>query len=108
MKTAWSDEFYHHKDPTHDNGWDHIKLQYAEDCWVQSVIHENATSAIGLRCCKNCSVFDCQIIGNPGHNGFSISGFSHRNLIYNCKGGKQMHTYSIQDRVTANVFSTAF
>jgi hypothetical protein len=108
LKTDWSETFYHHKNPIHDNGWDHIKMQYAKNSWVQSIIHDNATTALALSSCINCSVFHCQIRGNPGHNGFVVTGASTRNLLYHCKGGTQMHTFSISGFSTGNVFFNCY
>ncbi len=108
MKTAWSDPFYHHLNPVHDNGWDNIHLIWCEDCVVRSIIHENVSSAVGISSGKNCSVFDCQITGNKGHNGFVASGNSTRNLLSSLRGGQAMHTFSISDHACGNVFFNCY
>lgn len=104
METDWHEEFYHHKNSIHDNGWDHVKFNLSYNCFAYSIIHENPTTAISLRNSMNCSVFECRIKGNTGHNGFGVSGYSTRNLLYNLKGGKAFHTYSLQGYSSGNVF----
>jgi broad specificity phosphatase PhoE len=104
LLSDWHETFYHHKNSIHDNGWDHIKVRYAVNTCVFSIIHSNTSTAIGLSHSKNCSVYDCQIRGNPGHNGFVLGGASTANLLFNLKGGQQMHTYTITGQCTGNVF----
>ena len=108
LKTNWQETFWHHKNPEHDNGWDHIKLSYAQNAEILSIRHENASTAISLKNCKNITVRQCQITGSPGHNGFVVGGFSSRIMFRNCKGGKQMHTFSMQGNVTGNVFFNCY
>lgn len=106
--TDWEGPFYHHLNAEHDAGWNCISLRYAENCWVQDVICENTSGAISMGNCKNCSVFECQIIGEPGHNGYIIGGASTYNLLYDSKGGTQMHTYTIVGNAVGNVFHNCF
>jgi hypothetical protein len=52
----------------------------------------------------NCSVFECRIKGNTGHNGFGVGGYSTHNLLHNLIGGKAFHTYSLHGYASGNVF----
>jgi len=108
FRTSWSEPFVHHKDDIHDNGWDHVKMRNCSNCFIFNVIFENATTAAGLSNCHQCEVFECQVLGNPGHNGFVISGHSTGNLLYNLKGGTQMHTWSINNYASGNVFYNCY
>lgn len=108
LVTNWSEEFYHHKNPTHDNGWDAIKLDMVADCWVRRITFKNITTAVGLINAKNCVVYDSRIIGNPGHNGFVIAQAATRNLFFRLQGGEQMHTYSLSGYVSGNVFTSCY
>lgn len=104
MRTDWKGPLEHHKNGEHDNGWDHIKIRDAADCWVYSNIFENTSSAVSISNGYHCTVFDCQIRGEPGHNGFVVGGWSTGNLLYNLKGDRQMHTWSIHGYAGGNVF----
>ncbi|MCS7004038.1 MAG: DUF4955 domain-containing protein [Cytophagales bacterium] len=108
LRTAWKEEFFHHKNPIHDNGWDAIRVRYAVNCWVRTIRFENVSSAVHFVSTKNCVVYDCRITGNPGHNGFVLSGASTYNLFYRLQGGQQMHTYSLNGFVSGNVISKSF
>lgn len=108
LKTDWNEEFYHHKNPTHDNGWDAIKFRSVADCWVRNITFENVSTAIALSNTKNCVFYDCRITGNPGHNGFVLAGASTRNLFFRLQGGEQMHTYSLNGFVAGNVFTSCY
>lgn len=104
LTTQWHDEFQHHLNSIHDNGWDHINFDYCEDCWSRQNVHDGSTTAILLYSCKNCMISDSRIQGNRGHNGFVIKGASTRNLLFNLWGGTQMHTFSINNYASGNVF----
>ncbi len=108
METDWHEEFYHHKNSIHDNGWDHVKFNLCFNCYAFSLIHANPSSAVIVSNSINCSVFDCRIKGNPGHNGFGCVGYSTRNLFYNLVGGRAFHTYSISGYASGNVFYNCF
>jgi hypothetical protein len=108
MRTDWEGPLEHHKNGEHDNGWDHIKINDAANCWIYSNIFENTSSAVSITGGYHCTVFDCQIRGVPGHNGFIIGGWSTGNLFYNLKGDRQMHTWSIQGYAGGNVFFQVF
>jgi len=108
LVTDWKDEFIHHKDDIHDSGWDHIHMYGVENGWVRNVTSISPSSSISLSWCKNCAVYDCQITGNRGHNGFHINGGSTRNLWMNLKGGEAMHTYSMNGFCSGNVFHMCF
>lgn len=100
----WSEEFHHHLNGEHDNGYTCISFHYVENCWAQALISYNSSVLVSLSYAKNCSVFDGQIRGIPGHNGFTVGGASTRNLIYNCRAGNSMHSFSIQSYASGNVF----
>jgi hypothetical protein len=104
LKTAWNQTFYHHKNAEHDNGWDGIKFKSVLNGWVRWITFENVSSAVALTSSAHCVVYDCRIIGNPGHNGFLVNRGATYNLFYKCRGGKQMHTWSLNGSVTGNVF----
>jgi len=104
----WKETFYHHKSDIHDSGWDQIQFSGVENGWVRNIVHDSPSSAIALFWCKNSVVYDCQIIGNRGHNGFQIHGGSTRNLLFNLKGGNTMHTYSMNGFCSGNVFHMCF
>ncbi len=108
LKTKWNEPFWHHKNPEHDNGWDHIKLAYTVNTEIFNIRHDNASTAVKVHNCKNVTVRGSQITGNPGHNGFVVGGFSSRILVKNCKGGKQLHTFSMQGHVTGTVFFNSY
>jgi len=104
----WKDEFVHHKDDIHDSGWDQIHCLGLENGWVRNITSVSPSSAISLSWCKNCVVYDCQITGNRGHNGFNMGGGSTRNLWMNLKGGSAMHTYSMSGFCSGNVYYMCF
>jgi len=104
LKNDWQDEFYHHLNGIHDNGYNGVSFSYVENGWVQALIAYGTSAAVGLNNSRNCSVFDVQIRGNPGHNGFVISQASTRNLVYHCRAGKSMHSFSVSGSASGNVF----
>ena len=108
MTTDWSDDFIHHKDAIHDGGWSHVRFNYCENSWVQNTIHENTTGAVGLANSKNCAVWHARIKGNIGHNGFNISGFSTRNLLYNLHAGQAYHTFALSSYSSGNVYFNCY
>jgi hypothetical protein len=108
MTTDWNEDFIHHKDAIHDGGWTHIRMSYCENSWVQNTIHEHTTGAVSVNNSKNCSVWHARIKGNIGHNGFNISGFSTRNLLYNLHGGQAYHTFALSSHSSGNVYFNCF
>lgn len=108
METAWHEEFYHHKNSIHDNGWDHIKFNMCNDCYAYALIHENPSTAFAVLNSLQCSFFECRIKGNTGHNGFIVGGYSTRNLLHNLKGGKAFHTFGISGYSSGNVFYNCY
>ncbi len=108
MKTDWKESFIHHHSDVHDNGWDQIRFSFVKDSWVKNLVHDGATTAVSLSNSTHCVVMDGQIIGNPGHNGFGVNGFSTYNLLINLQGGRAMHTYTIQGHVSGNVFHNCY
>ncbi|MEM1136573.1 MAG: DUF4955 domain-containing protein [Bacteroidota bacterium] len=103
MQTNWNEPFQHHLNPTHDNGWDHIKFRWVENGWIQNVIHKSTSSAIGISNSKNCTVTRCRIEGNRGHNGFILGGASTRNLLTQLDGSTNMHTFALSGHAVGNV-----
>lgn len=108
MTTDWDEGFIHHKDAIHDGGWSHIRISYCENSWVQNTIHEHTTGAVSVSNSKNCSVWHARIKGNIGHNGFNISGFSTRNLLYNLHGGQAYHTFALSSHSSGNVYFNCY
>lgn len=104
LVSMWKDPFVHHNDDIHDSGWDQIHLHQVENSWIRNIVHDSPSMAVGLSWCKNTTVYDCQIIGNRGHNGFVLSGGSTSNSLFNLKGGAAMHTYSLNGYCSGNVF----
>jgi len=102
--TTWSEEFRHHLNPVHDNGFDGIKFNNATDCFVLGMEFRNTSTAIGLFNALNCTIEDCRITGNRGHNGFQFGGTSTRCLGTRLQGGTQLHTFCLQNYASANVF----
>lgn len=100
----WKEEFHHHKNDIHDSGWDQIHFYGVENGWVRNVHHKSASGAVALSWCKNCVVYDCQISGNRGHNGFLLAGGSSNNLFFKLLGGSTMHTYTLNGFCSGNVF----
>jgi hypothetical protein len=100
----FKEPFYHHKDDVHDSGWDQIKFHGVEHGWVRNITHVSPSMAVALTLSKNCVVYDCRIIGNPGHNGFLIGKGSTQNLLMRLQGGGAMHTWSISGFASGNVF----
>jgi len=108
LKTTWNEEFIHHKNSVHDDGWDAIRVEFTNNCWIRNVRFEGVSAAVFLTNAKNNTVMDCSITGNPGHNGFILGGASTRNLMMRLQGGKQMHTYSLNGFISGNVFTECF
>jgi hypothetical protein len=100
----FKEPFFHHKDDVHDSGWDQIKFHGVENGWVRNITHVSPSMAVGLSMSKHCVVYDCRIIGNPGHNGFLIGRGSSQNLLMRLQGGGAMHTWSISGFASGNVF----
>ena len=102
MRGMWGGYFIHHKNGEHDNGWDQVKFQRTCAGWAEDLVHENTTSALGLRDCLGCVVRRCHIMGNPGHNGFGITGRSTGNLFIACHSGRNMHGFNVQGTISGN------
>ncbi len=102
MRGRWGGYFVHHKNGEHDNGWDHVKLRRVRAGWVDDLVHEHTTSAIGLNDCLGCVVRRCRITGNPGHNGFGLGGWSTGNLYLGCHAGRSMHGFNVQGTPCGN------
>jgi len=103
-----NEPFIHHKSDEHDSGWDQIQVSCLENGWFRNIVHDSPTTAIAMKWVKNCVVYDCQVVGNRGHNGFVLSGGSTSNLFFNLKGGSTMHTYSMSGYGSGNVFYMCF
>jgi len=108
MVCDWKETFFHHKSDIHDSGWDQIHFYGVENGWVRNIVHDSPSLAVAFSWCKNSVVYDCQIIGNRGHNGFQLNGGSTSNLLFNLKGGSAMHTYSLNNFCSGNVFHLCF
>lgn len=104
LRSCWEGYFEHHINPEHDNGWDHIKFEGIEDCWMRNLIHENTTSAGGFKDSRCCTAMDCRIVGNPAHNGYATGGCATDNLFLRMDAGQQMHGFNIQSTMCGNVF----
>jgi hypothetical protein len=103
MRCHWADYFLHHRSPEHDNGWDHIGLNWITDSWVRNVVSENATTSIGMANTKNCTLMDCRITGNPGHNGYCVGGAATANLLLRLDCERPMHAFNLSGRICGNV-----
>lgn len=103
MRSHWADYFLHHRSPEHDNGWDHIGLNWIAHSWVRDVLSENATSSIGMGNTKNCTLSDCRITGNPGHNGYCVGGIATANLLTRLDCERPMHAFNLAGRICGNV-----
>ncbi len=108
LKTNWHEEFVHHKNSIHDDGWDAIRVEFTNNCWVRNIRFENVTAAVFMTNTKNNTVMDCSIVGNMGHNGYILGGASTRNLFFRLQGGRQMHTFSLNGFISGNVFTKCF
>jgi len=108
LLTDWTDTFIHHNNDVHDSGWDHIQVSCLENGWFRNLTHDSPSSAVSMSWVKNCTVYDCQVIGNRGHNGFVLAGASTNNLLFNLKGGSTMHSYSLNGFCNGNVFFNCF
>ena len=102
IRGLWDGFFVHHKNPEHDNGWDHVKFVRVRAGWASNLVHENTTSALGLSDCLGCVVRDCRIRGNPGHNGFVLNRRSTGNLFVGCHAGRNMHGFNVQGTLSGN------
>lgn len=103
MITAWSDEFVHHKNSRHDNGWDCVKFNRVADGWVRNCTFINTSMAVGFGTVLNGTIYDCRILGNRGHNGYII-GSSTSCLLMNLQSSSQMHTFGLTNTSSGNVF----
>jgi hypothetical protein len=83
----------------HDDGFDCIRFDGVVDGVIRDVVFANVSTAAMLAGCHRCTVSDCRIIGNPGHNGFCLSGPSSWNLWLRLGAGRQMHAFSLQGTV---------
>jgi len=104
LRTAWARVFDHHRDAEHDNGWDHIRWDGVVDGWIRDVVHDSPSTAVSLMGCKNCVVMDGRITGNPGHNGYTVSGASADNLFLRLHGDRAMHAFGLQGTSAGTVF----
>ncbi len=102
FRTHWDGYFVHHRTVEDDNGWDHVGFSHLQHSWTRDLVHENATSAIGLADCKNCTVMDGRILGNPGHNGFCIGRTCTGNLHLRLACGRQMHAFNLAGTICGN------
>lgn len=104
LVSDWKKPFIHHKNDEHDSGWDHIHISCLENGWIRNIVHDSPSTAVALKWTKNCVVYDCQVVGNRGHNGFNLSGGSTSNLLFKLKGGPAMHTFAMSGFCSGNVF----
>lgn len=103
FRTHWDGYFTHHRTVEDDNGWDHIGLYWVQHSWARDLVHENATTAVGMANCKNCTITDCSIVGNRGHNGFCIGQSCTANLHRRLDCGCAMHAVNMAGTVCGNV-----
>lgn len=104
LQTSWSEEFHHHKNSLHDNGYDGIKFNQVANGWIRNIRFVNVSTATSLTNSLHCVVYDCRITGNRGHNGFLTNGASTYNLHYQLQGGTQLHTFGLNNSASGNVF----
>lgn len=104
IRNNWTEEFVHHKNGEHDNGFNGVQFRYVDNGWVESVVAYNTSGVVGLSNSINCTVKNCQVRGIPGHNGFTVGGASTRNLLYNLRGGRAMHTFAVSGPASGNVY----
>lgn len=105
IRCLWGGFFIHHKNGEHDNGWDHVQLFRVNAGWVANLVHENTTSAVGLRDCLGTVIQHCRITGNPGHNGFVLCGRSTGCVFQHCHAGRNMHAFNVQGTLSGNVIA---
>jgi hypothetical protein len=104
IENDWSEEFVHHQNGEHDNGFNGVQLRYVDNGWVESIVAYNSSGVVGLSNTINSTVKNCQVRGIPGHNGFTVGGASTRNLLYNLRGGRAMHTFAVSGPASGNVY----
>jgi hypothetical protein len=103
LETNWAEEFDHHRNPVHDNGYDAIKIVNAANCIVNKVLMRNVSTGISVSSSLNCTITLCKIDGNRGHNGFQINGTSTRCYFERLQGGDQLHTFCFSNSASGNV-----
>ncbi|MFC1462868.1 DUF4955 domain-containing protein, partial [Verrucomicrobiota bacterium] len=103
FRTHWDGYFTHHRTVEDDNGWDHVGLYWVQHSWARELVHENATTAVGMVNSKNCTVTDCAVVGNRGHNGFCICETSTSNLHRRLDCGRAMHAINMAGTICGNV-----
>ena len=104
LENNWSEEFVHHKNGEHDNGFNGVRFRYVDNGWAEGIVAYNTSGVVGLSNSINCTVKSCQVRGTPGHNGFTVGGASTRNLLYDLRGGRAMHTFSVSGAASGNVY----
>lgn len=104
LRSQWQGFFDHHRNGEHDNGWDHIRVDSLVDGWVRDVVHDSCTTAVSLKGCKNVTVMDNRIVGNPAHNGFGAGPATTNCLFLRCHGAQQMHAFALHTRPTGTVY----
>lgn len=102
IRGLWDGFFVHHKNPEHDNGWDQVRFARVRHGYARDLVHENATTALGLSDCLGCVVLASRLIGNPGHNSFTVTGRSTGNLLRDCHAGRNMHGFNMQGTIAGN------
>ncbi|MEM6332998.1 MAG: DUF4955 domain-containing protein [Planctomycetota bacterium] len=76
--------FVHHKNYVHDNGYRGVAMVACRDSWVQRCRFSDISAGAILTASLACSILDCTMSGNPGHNSFGAS-FGTRSLIGRCR-----------------------
>lgn len=103
LKTAWDQEFHHHLNSLHDDGFDAINLSNTLDCWVRNIVFDGVSKAVNAGTGLGTVVYDCRIKGNRGHNGFLLNGACTYGLLYQLQGATQLHTLGLANAASGNV-----
>lgn len=102
LASAWDEYFVHHKSDVHDNGWDLVRIDGLVDGWVRNIVFDSCTTALSLKGSARCTVSDCRISGNPGHNGFSMGGATSNCLFLNLFTDRAFHALNLSGTICGN------
>lgn len=84
IRGNFHEEFVHHKNYVHDNGYRGVALVACRDSWVRRCRFSDISLGVILTASLSSSILDCTMLGNPGHNSFGAN-FGTRNLIGRCR-----------------------
>lgn len=97
-------DFVHHDTFYDDSGWGCLQLMRVVNSWVRNCSFSSFSRCVNIATSSVSSVLNCQLSGNPGHNGVTIATSSHILVGLSDDNAGFWHSFGVANACSGNVF----